>query len=102
MVGKIVAMLHPESVIVEPQSDQLADEHKHQDIESDREGVVLVSAVHGEVAQGAVPSGCQQHDEQRQAKDKIGDAKPSPNTVIAARFRRIRRIRYCSGYTAHL
>ncbi len=95
-------MLEPESVVVQPQSEQLADEHEHHDVEKDRKRVVFVSAMHCEVAQGAVPSRCQQHDEKHQSEDKISDTEPSPNAVIPQGFGRIGWTRNRGDRCAHL
>src|SRR5208282_1089953 len=102
LIRKIVAMLHLKSVVVQSESKKFADEHEHQDIKKNCQGVMFVGSMHSEIAQGAVPSRCQQHDEQEQAEDKIGDTEPPPNAVITPRFRRISGSRYCGDCIAHL
>src|ERR1700730_11008901 len=86
LIGKIVVMLNSKSVVVEAQSEQLANQHEHHDIKKNRESVILEASMHGEIAQRAVPSCCQQRDEQEQAEDKVGDTEPSPNAVVPPRF----------------
>src|SRR5258708_39673309 len=41
LVGKVIAMLEPETVVLERKSKHFADQHQHQDIEENRERIIL-------------------------------------------------------------
>src|ERR1039458_6329802 len=89
LVRKVIAVLEPETVVVERSSQHFADQRQHQDVEKNGVSVVLRSASLGKIAEGSAPAGGQQHDEQAESGREIGDAQPPLDAVIAARFRRI-------------
>ena len=86
LVGEVIAVLQAETVVLERSPQHFADQHQHQNIEEDGEGVVLRSAALGQIAQRSGPSGGQEHNQQSEAEREIGDAQPPLDAVVAARF----------------
>src|SRR3981081_3514867 len=82
-------MLQPETVVLERKSKHFADQHEHQDVEENGEGIILRSATLRQIMQGPAQAGGQEHDEQPEADRETGGAEPPLDAVVAARFRRI-------------
>ena len=82
-------MLEAESVVVEPETEELADGQQHGDVEENSERVMLASAAVGPIAQRTRPVGREQQDQERQSDEEIGDFQPAMNAVVTLGFRRI-------------
>src|SRR5215471_7540211 len=83
-------MLESKTVVIQPRSQQLAQDQQHGDVEENRQEVRLVSSTVSEVTQASGPSGGQKDDQHNQADHEIGYAEPAPYAVIAPCFRGIR------------
>ena len=100
LVGEVVAVLEPETIVLERRSQDFTDQHQHQDVEENGEGVILRSASLGQITERSRPTGGQQNDEQAEADHEIRQAQPPLDAVIAARLRRIgeKRCHFAGGH----
>src|SRR5208283_5412150 len=89
LVGQVIAVLDPETAVLQRSSQHFADQEQHHDVKENGERVILRSATFRQIAERSGPAGGQEHNEQPQADREIGDAQPALGAVVAVRFRRI-------------
>src|SRR6266699_5841247 len=90
-------MFQVEAVIVHPQAKKFTDQYQHQHIKENRKRIDLKRAPVGQITDPASPASDQQHEQQRQPKQKLAYAQPPAYAIVFPHLRRIGWRNYLSG-----